>query len=639
MQIKQTVRSFFLALWALPKRYTIPVTILVIGAIFYLAAFIIEKPVTFSYAGPTCTSRLTLLPNIHKSLHDSGYDAQPARLISIGNWPIAARSVCVSAMRAPQPGVSKVSLAPYGGVVARQTFAVKVGSPVVADAQVLNTPIPVSRPLNLRLTGSDKIFSYVLKIGDKQAVCSSKGVVLSCGIEHLGLVQSQTYPVRLVRQFNGKDVATVIAKDIQTLSATTVTETSIKANEMVYGKPSEVTVTADKKIIKVDAALYKIEGEARSEVPTVTTITETGYVVKVKEALPRLMNYELLTKKVEAADGSGLVQPHTLPFKMSGGPKVTGVNVNATGVSMNSTVVISFDQPLSETQDVSKFVTLAGGATLIGKQGERLLVSVSGVPKCGDFSIKLTDDLQSQFDIGGQSAWNYTGRTICHTIGTIGTSSQGRAINAYYFGSGATSVLYTGAIHGSEASTKSLMDRWIQELEAKARTIPAHMTIVVVPTINPDGFARGVRTNANNVDLNRNFATNDWQKDIKTVGNQPFPGGGGESAMSEPETKAISSLAQRLRPKVILSYHSIGGMVAANQAGNSTGLAATYAQLSGYRNITGQSDAAFEYSVTGTADDWYAQAIGVPSLLVELGSHSYHQFERNQAAMWAMINS
>jgi predicted deacylase len=639
MQLKQKLLLLVTRLRTLPKRYTLPIGGVVIIGALYVAVFVLEKPVNFSYAGQTCISRFLLFPSIHLGSSQSGYAAKPSQLVKIGSWPIAARSVCFTANRAPQAGEAKVSLAPYGGVVARQTFVVKVGSPVVADTQVLNTPISVTRPLNLQLTGSDNIFSYVLKIGDKQAECPSNEAVLSCDIEQLGLAQSKSYPAKLVRQFNGKDVATVISKDIQTLSATTLTDTSIKANEMVYGKPTEITVTSDKKIIKVDATLYKIEGETRSEVPSVTTITETGYVVKISDALPRLMNYELITKKVEAVDGSGLVQPHVVPFKISGGPKVTGVNVNATGVPMNSTVVVSFDQPLSETQDVSKFVTLAGGATLVGKQGERLLISVSGVQKCGDFSIKLTGDIQSRFDIGGQSTWSYTGRTICHTIGTIGTSSQGRAINAYYFGSGTTTILYTGAIHGSEASTKSLMDRWIQDLEAKARTIPAHMSIVVVPTINPDGIARGTRTNANNVDLNRNFATNDWQKDITTVGNQPFPGGGGGSAMSEPETKAISSLAQRLRPKVILSYHSIGGMVAANQVGDSTRLAAMYSQLTGYRNITGQSDATFEYSVTGTADDWYAQAIGVPSLLIELGSHSYHQFERNQAAMWAMINA
>ena len=639
MQTKQIVGSLFLALWGLPKRYTIPVAVVVIGVIFYLVVFVIEKPVVFSYAGPTCVNRLTLLPNIHTSSSGADYDAQPARLVMIGSWPVAARSICIIPTRAPQPGVAKASLAPYGGLFARQTFAVQVTPPVVADTKTFSKPIPVSKPLALTLSGSDTIFSYVLKIADKQTDCTSKEMTLSCDIAKLSLAQSQSYSMTLSRQFNGKEVATVVSKDIKTLSATTFTDSSIKANEIVYAKPTDIAVVSDKKLVKVDAALYRLDGASRIKVQSSATVTDTGFTVKIAEELPRSADYELITKKVEAVDGSGLVQAYTLAFKTSGGPKVEGVNVGATSVPMNSTVIVTFDQLLAEKQDITKFVSLSGGASLIGKQGNQLLVSVNDVPKCGDFTIKVTNDLQSQYDIAGHSGWSYSGRTICHTVGTIGTSVQGRPINAYYFGSGSTSVLYVGAIHGPEASGKYLMDRWIQDLEVKARDIPADVSVVVVSTINPDGFARGSRVNANNVDLNRNFATSDWQKDITTVNNQPFPGGGGESAMSEPETKAIAGLAQRLRPKVILSYHSIGSMVAANQAGNSIGLAAEYVQLSGYRNITGQSDSTFEYSVTGTADDWYAQAVGVPSLLIELGSHSYHQFDRNQAAMWAMINS
>jgi hypothetical protein len=109
--------------------------------------------------------------------------------------------------------------------------------------------------------------------------------------------------------------------------------------------------------------------------------------------------------------------------------------------------------------------------------------------------------------------------------------------------------------------------------------------------------------------------------------------------MSEPETNAIAGLALRLRPVVILSYHSIGGVVAANQAGASGGLASQYSQISGYRNATGQTSETFEYSVSGTADDWYAERLGVASILVELSSHTSPQFERNQKAMWAMVNS
>jgi protein MpaA len=160
---------------------------------------------------------------------------------------------------------------------------------------------------------------------------------------------------------------------------------------------------------------------------------------------------------------------------------------------------------------------------------------------------------------------------------------------------------------------------------------------VVVPAVNPDGVAAGTRTNAHNVDLNRNFGTNDWRKDITDVNNRPFPGGGGKSPMSEPETRVIASFASRLRPSLILSYHSIGGVVAANQAGASGAYASTYSRLSGYGNVTGQSGETFDYSISGTADDYYAQQLGIASVLVELSSHTYSQFGLNQAAMWAML--
>jgi len=637
MQLKQTLRSFATALWALPKRYTIPAAVFLIVSIFYVVMFVIEKPVTFSYAEKTCVNRLTLLPSIHATVNDSGYRLEPSGVIKIGNWSAAATSLCITPTKAPRAGVSKVSLAPFGGIFARQTFALHIPAPVIADITPLGKPIPVSRPLTLKMSGGDEIFKYTLKINNKEASCPTDKTQLVCGVETLGLAQSQSYKAELLRHFDNTVVAALAKKDIQTLAATTLTDSSIKRDEVVYAKPTELALSFDKKVTSVSADLYKIAGDTQEKVPTKIEFTDTGATIRLSDQLARSSDYRLVVNKVVAADGSGLVEPYQLPFKVSGGPKVTGVNVGTYGVAMGATVVISFDQPLSEPQDIQKFVTLTGGASLVGKKANQILVSIANVPRCGDFSIKLTNDLQSQYDIAGNSAWEFASRTICQTVSTFGTSAQGRAMNAYYFGSGATTVLYTGAIHGGEVSTKLLMDRWIQDLEAKARSIPAGIRVVVVPTINPDGYARGTRTNANNVDLNRNFATGDWQKDITTVNNQPFPGGGGEAAMSEPETQAIAALARTLRPRVVLSYHSIGGMVAANQAGNSASLAALYASKSGYGNITGQSDSTFEYSISGTADDWYAQALGVPSLLVELGSHSYHQFERNQAAMWAML--
>ena len=638
MQLKQTVRSLATKLWALPKRYTIPAAVFVVCLIFYIALFIVSKPVVFSYAGNTCVNRLTFLPDIHASSDEAGYVIRPSGVLKIGNWPAVARSLCFTPTKAPKAGKAMVSLAPFGGWFARQAFALQVPAPVVANTDPLSKPIPVSRPLSLKLSGTDAIFTYSLKVNNKEAACISKGTQLACDVEALGLAQSQTYKAELLRHFDDTVVSALAKRDITTLSATTLIDSSIKQNETVYAKPTEINLVFDKKLTNISAELYKVEGETRTKIPADVAVTDTGAVVKLSDPLARSLDYRLVINKVVATDGSSLVEPYNLMFKMSGGPKVTGVNVGSYGVSIGATVAISFDQPLSDKQDIQKFVSLGGGATLAGKKGNQLLVSLAGVGRCADFSVKLTNDLQSQYEIAGNSAWSFNSRTMCQTVSSFGASAQGRALNAYYFGSGATTVLYTGAIHGNEVSTKLLMDRWIDELEAKARSIPAGIRVVVVPVINPDGYARGTRTNANNVDLNRNFATNDWQKDITTVNNQPFPGGGGASAMSEPETKAIAALAQALRPKLILSYHSIGSMVAANQAGNSASLATAYASRSGYSNITGQSDSAFEYSISGTADDWYAQALGIPSLLIELGSHSSPQFERNQAAMWALLD-
>jgi predicted deacylase len=199
--------------------------------------------------------------------------------------------------------------------------------------------------------------------------------------------------------------------------------------------------------------------------------------------------------------------------------------------------------------------------------------------------------------------------------------------------------MFTGAIHGNEVSTRSLMNRWVDDLEANARSIPAGRSVIVIPQINPDGVASGTRTNGRNVDLNRNFGTSDWKTDITDVNNRPFPGGGGSGPMSEPETQAIASFVSRMRPSLVLSYHSIGGLLAANQYGRSNALASTYSQLSGYRNTTGQTGDTFEYSISGTADDYYGERLGIGSILIELGSHTNAQFNLNQKAMWAMVNS
>jgi protein MpaA len=182
------------------------------------------------------------------------------------------------------------------------------------------------------------------------------------------------------------------------------------------------------------------------------------------------------------------------------------------------------------------------------------------------------------------------------------------------------------------------MDSWVSELESKARDIPPNRQVVVVPMVNPDGIAKGTRNNSINVDLNRNFATSNWQKDITSPSNQPIENGGGPTPMSEPETQAIAGLTSRLRPRVTLSYHSVAGYAIGNEAGDSGSLAGMYSQLTGYRNMTGNGGA-FDYSTTGTYEDWVAQKVGLPSLIIELASSTASEFARNKAALWVMVRS
>lgn len=625
----------------LPKIKHLPITIILpVVAVFavlisYLAIFATVKPVVLSYANDTCIRYPLLFPDLFKVTEPSNFDIYATDRITVGNTTLVSSSLCFVPTAAPSEGRQTVAIAPWGGVVAGKTFSISTPSPVVAKTENLSRPVLISKHLTFELSGKDTLYTYRLEVNDKSTVCTPDAFRLLCDVKTLDLKQGSPYHLKLQRFFKDQLVATLVEQDITTLSATKIADSTIRPGELVYAKPKTLEVVLDKKPKNAEVSLTKI-GDSQ-KISTVTTITDAGLKVEWAEELPRQTDYELVVHSVEATDGSGLESPYSIPFKTSGGPRVTGISVGRAGVSLGATAVITFDQPLSEAQDVGRVVSLGGGAYLAGKRNNQLFVSLKNVAKCGDFSITLNDSLQSNYEISGGTAWSFSGRMICHTIETIGYSIRGRPINAYFFGSGPRTVLYTGAIHGNEVGTKYLMDRWIQELEANARSIPADKTVVVVPQINPDGVASGSRVNARNVDLNRNFATADWQKDVTDVNNRPFPGGGGQSSMSEPETRAIAGLAGRLRPVIVVSYHSIGGVVAGNGSGNSGSVAASYSQLSGYRNVTGSTGETFDYAVTGTAEDWYA-AVGIPSLLVELGSHTSAQFERNQRAMWHIVN-
>jgi protein MpaA len=217
----------------------------------------------------------------------------------------------------------------------------------------------------------------------------------------------------------------------------------------------------------------------------------------------------------------------------------------------------------------------------------------------------------------------------------IGTSVQGRSIYAYYFGSGANKIVFFGAIHGSEANTRTLMNRWATELENNSDRIPSDKTIIVIPTVNPDGIANRSRFNANGVDLNRNFDTPSWvtgtylQTDF-------YPTGGGSAPFSEPESQDIRDLMYREHPYLTLTYHSAAGYVIPTNSSSAISFGNIYSQLSGYRYVTPGDESSFTYDITGTFEEW-AEGHGYNALVIELSSAYSDQFTQNSKAMWRMV--
>jgi protein MpaA len=117
-------------------------------------------------------------------------------------------------------------------------------------------------------------------------------------------------------------------------------------------------------------------------------------------------------------------------------------------------------------------------------------------------------------------------------------------------------ILVFSLIHGDETPAGSVGRFWMERLEA----ISPRNSWRVVPILNPDGVKLKTRTNANKIDLNRNFPTKDWEADAvkywkRDTKSNPrrFPG---EKGGSEPETQCALNHLQDFKPDFVVSIHT-----------------------------------------------------------------------------------
>lgn len=125
-------------------------------------------------------------------------------------------------------------------------------------------------------------------------------------------------------------------------------------------------------------------------------------------------------------------------------------------------------------------------------------------------------------------------------------------------------ILMIGGIHGDEYSSVTIIFKWMAILD---RFHSGLFHWQIAPLANPDGLlqTRSQRTNANGVDLNRNFPNgHDDDTSISYWENKTwrdprrYPG---TEPASETETRWMMNLIQDFKPDAIVSVHAPYGIV------------------------------------------------------------------------------
>lgn len=113
-------------------------------------------------------------------------------------------------------------------------------------------------------------------------------------------------------------------------------------------------------------------------------------------------------------------------------------------------------------------------------------------------------------------------------------------------------ILFIGGVHGDEPEGVRLAEEFLRWLKQEESTNSDRLRPwMLIPCINPDGFLKNQRTNANGVDLNRNFPCRDWSPESKAPRYYPGPSPGSES-----EVQALVKLIEDEKPQLIVHFHS-----------------------------------------------------------------------------------
>ena len=223
-----------------------------------------------------------------------------------------------------------------------------------------------------------------------------------------------------------------------------------------------------------------------------------------------------------------------------------------------------------------------------------------------------------------------------YRVQTIGRSVRGVAIHAYvstWRGRSAPLVVF-GGFHGDEPKGVDAAHRLIEALADAFTTREPHgqgAAWVVVPVVNPDGYEDRRRKNANGIDINRNFPTENWQRATRRNSRMY----GGVAPASEPETRAVIEVIDRFKPRGVVTIHSISkGRQCNNFDGPGESLARILARANRYPVTP-----SIGYPTPGSFGTWCGAERNIPTVTLEFPSlHSAKRcWDDNSAGLLAAV--
>ena len=154
-------------------------------------------------------------------------------------------------------------------------------------------------------------------------------------------------------------------------------------------------------------------------------------------------------------------------------------------------------------------------------------------------------------------------------------------------------------VHGDEPQGEFLINNYL----SKTSTPPKNL--LFIPSLNPDGQELETRTNANEVDINRNFPTENWELGER---NRYF---GGESPASEIETRFVIDVVEKYAPKLIITLHTPFKIV--NFDGEAREISEKIAEIFNY-----PVEESIGYPTPGSFGTWAGVERQIPIITIEM---------------------